>query len=200
MSDSLLERLKEIAIGIAELFNVEDDAEDLIDEVIEIIDEAGGISGGWKMPEQQDLDSKQLLSALYRVLGKDHPVMAVMQYQESSAHAIRIESTLGDELWKAAAKKYPPKLLQAMQSGRPFTPESLGAPPKKSKIQAPIPPGPWLSSVFTNVVFLSFCDAAIGDRDAFQEREPLLRLVVQEGIFPIGFTNGGRIVVVPVQD
>ncbi len=202
MRDSLIQQLIDMAEGISEIFGASDHSSVLIHETLDFIEQSMvvGESGHWSLPKMNEVKSTDVLHALWSVLGEEHPVEAVLQYAESSASALRFETDLGTELWAAAAMEYPEELLIALSDGEPFTPESFGAPAViDGSPRTPEHMTALLGSAFCNVVFLSFCDAALGNEIGVEARRPLLKLLIQNFVFPIGFTHGGRTILVPVR-
>lgn len=199
MSDSLIGKLHATALQLAELFGAEDKARDLIQETVDLLDKESSFNKIIRDSSAiETIENLHILAAIWLALGSDHPAIRVLTI-ESDATEVQIETDLGAALWVEAQKRHPPIVARSIAKRFIFTPESCSGQSiseKTGKPGASIPLEAFISSVRCNVIFLSYIDAALGDQESVEGLRSLLELIIIHHIFPIGFTDGGRTVVV----
>jgi hypothetical protein len=202
MRNVLIERLTQMSESVMAMCGSSDYARVLVQDTVSIVDEMIEVSGiQYVLPKLHEIDSAELIESLKMVLGDDHPVEAVMQYPESAASAIQLETLFETEVWDVVRGNYPAILRNSVENKQAFSPESHGAePPEEDGYWRPTEIVPHIVSVSCIAIFLAICDAATEDEDGLSDRLPLLKLIIQDNIYPIGFGRNGRVVFVPVAD
>ncbi|MBU0625492.1 hypothetical protein KKF05_04075 [Patescibacteria group bacterium] len=199
MHDSIIEKLHATALQLAELFGVEDKARDLIQDTLDLLNEESSFNQIVRnLSATETIEDLHILAAIWLALGSNHPAIRVFTI-ELDATGVQIETDLGRALWAEAKKRHPPIVVKSTTKRLLFTPESCSTQPvseKPGEQEVDISLQAFISSARCNVIFLSFIDAALGDQESVEGLRSLLELIVSHHIFPIGFTDGDRTVIV----
>jgi hypothetical protein len=187
------------ASRLANMFSVKEEATELLQELTDLLNDRRVLVDDTDMlSADQNMDQLRILGAIWLALGEDHPVQRITFFAESEAYRTKVKIDFGTILWEQACKRYPKVIASGMKKHAAYTPESLTEQPIGANgVRTAVPLQAFLSAMRCNLVFIAFIDAGLGNHEMLDRLRPLLEMVLWHRIFPIGFTDNERVVLIP---